>query len=81
MKSIKYVVKYPDKDKPTQRWCFVRMKPPPRVPQDIEGEGKYLMWDGYNHWSGTGEDLWVNYSMDEVAYWLEKVKPNELNKF
>ena len=81
MKLIRYIVKYPDKDKPTQRWCFVRMKIPPRFPQDIEGEGKYLMWDGQKHWTGTGDDLFVNYPMEEIEYWLENVESNEANKF
>lgn len=74
-----YITKYPDKDVPTQRWCFVRMKAPLGFPG--QGEGKYLMWDGYKHWTGTGDDLFQNYEMCEIEYWLEQEEPEEINNF
>ena len=75
---MKYVVRYPDKDTPKERWCFVVLKP--RASVFEEGEKLVLMWDGYN-WTGIGQFLFTPIPMNKVMYWLEKEEPDSSNKF
>ena len=74
---MKYIVRYPHKDTPKQRWCFVVMKPPADVFR--EGDMRVMLWDGYK-WNGSGEHLFQTWEMNDIMYWLEKEEPDECNR-